>query len=132
VVLTVAAIGIVPMQLRHQPWLESWAQQIRSTVEPGGVNDPTSGARYRFEIMNVHVLLHGFIRNDYAVRWIGAIILTPLSVVYVAAVRRADRAQRLDERLALAALAALSLLPFYHKEYDAVLLVIALAWAMAA
>src|SRR5262249_11747364 len=49
--LLIAVIGIAPMQLQHHPWLDQWRQQVQLTVEPGGVNDPTFGARFRFEML---------------------------------------------------------------------------------
>jgi hypothetical protein len=133
IVAVVAAVGIAPMEARHFPWLSSWRNQIASTVVPGGMNDPNFSGRYRFEILNVHVLLHGFLQNEPAIRLIGGAIVAALLALYLAALARAGRGQnRSDELLALAALSGLTLIPVYHKIYDASILVFALVWAIAA
>jgi hypothetical protein len=132
VVTIIAMIGIAPLEARHFPWIASWKHQIASTVVPGGTNDPTVGGRYRFEILNIHVLLHGFLANESLIRLIGGMIVAALLAMYLAALARTGRAPaRRDELLALGVLAALTLIPVYHKLYDASILVFALAWAIA-
>jgi hypothetical protein len=52
-------------------------------------------------------------------------LLAAFYIVLLARLRNAE-----DQLLPLAALAVLTLLPVYHKAYDATLLVLALAWAL--
>jgi hypothetical protein len=89
-------------------------------------------------MIDLRVWLYALLGTHDFVATKGSIISTVLAAVYVALLARARPTDRVggdkrdDQLLPLAALAALTLLPVYHKLYDAVLLVLALAWALRA
>lgn len=132
-VLITAALNlaaIVPMQLQGHPWLSDWIRNVQLSTAPGGPNDPTSSNPWRNHMIDLRVWLFTLFDQRELVVAKGLIISLLLAVSYVALlVRRRDTP---DGLLPLATLCALTLLPVYHRAYDAALLLPALAWAVPA
>lgn len=128
--LAVFAALNVPVMLWVAHVSPHWIHELRSNLAafsvPGGLNDPSpasSGAHGIGMMINLQTAL-SFFRNDSGFYNPAAYLLCgALLVVWIAAVVRAWPTPR-RTWLALAAVAPLSLLPMYHRQGDATLLLL--------
>jgi len=122
------AVGLLWLQSNHVPWFENYARDNRILFETGKLGNFTAINPIRFGLINLQVALYPLINNmewtnDIA-RTAGAILLIGWQVGFVLAREHAD-----CELLELGALSVSSLLPIYHRFYDASLLILPLCWA---
>jgi hypothetical protein len=113
-------------------WLvaPNWIQELHSNIlkfsAHGGINDPglaSSGAHGLAMVISLQSVISIF-RDDPRVYNLGSyLVCTPLLLVWAFITLR-SRATPARAWLALAAIAALSMLPVYHRQYDAKLLVL--------
>jgi hypothetical protein len=120
------AVGLFRLEFGHTPWLANYLNDNRVLLESGILANFTPVNPMRFGLINLQVILYSFVgsvrlTNDLAVS-VGAILL----VVWLIGTRR--RAGNDLELLDLSAIAVISLLPVYHRFYDAALLVLPLCW----
>jgi len=147
-IVTAGAIGLtalIAMQMSHPDWLTAWRSSIAASTQIGGVNDYSWAGEYRDEIIDLKLLLVSAIHDPVALRVTILCITAALLASFVRAFPRTPRPAQPAELtthdsqltisrtnlLALAALSAIALLPIYHRVYDATLLTLALAWALA-
>jgi hypothetical protein len=127
---TIFAAALVAMRMSHIDWLNGWERSIAITTRMGGVNDYGWAGDYRDEIMDMKILLVSVFHNSNLLRIAVDCMVLVLVVLYLRVFRRAP-ANDLDELIMIAGLTALSLLPMYHRVYDAALLTTGFAWALA-
>ena len=126
-------LAIVPMELRGIPWRADWSRNLALATAPGGANDPSATGPWRNQMIDLRAWLFALLDRSDVVTTCGLVLSMLLVAAYVTLITRARGAERDrpdDELLPLAALMALTLLPVYHKLYDATVLVLALAWAL--
>ncbi len=128
ILLNLAAAA--PMQLRGIPWLADWSRNVALGVAPGAPNDPTSTGPWRNQMIDLRAWLFTITDHRALVMAKALVASLLLAGAYVALLTRARPGSR--RLLPLAALVAISLLPVYHRVYDAVLLLLALGWAIRA
>ena len=130
----VTLLAIVPMELRGIPWWSDWSRNLALAIAPGGPNDATATGPWRNQMIDLRAWLFALLDRRELVGAIGVAMSMLLIAAYATFVTRArtreSERRRPDELLPLAALMALTLLPVYHKLYDATVLVLVLAWAM--
>jgi len=128
--LAIVDVSLVGMRVMHVDWMTGWTQSIAQTGLAGGVNDYHFTGPYRDEIMDLKMLL---ISLPISARTIQLAIGTVALVFTLSYFRSTWRTARTDrsELLALGTLCAISLLPIYHRVYDATILTIALAWILS-
>lgn len=125
----VLGAGVWRLHLAHVPWETWWADNLhRFTLTDDG--DPTRGNPLRFQLLNLQYLFHTWTENRSAVNMavkgvVGMLALAYLLVDWRKPIHRGDTCT-------LACVAAAALLVVYHRSYDAVILVFALAWCVAA
>jgi hypothetical protein len=127
-------VAIAPMQVRGYPWFEDWTRNIAIGNDAGGPNDPTPSGPWRYQMIHLKLWLWTMLDSRAAVTVTVVVLCGLLAGGYIAMLWRV-RSRVLGQAgdlLPLAALCALTLLPVYHKLYDAVLLVPVLAWAICA
>ena len=108
----------------------NWVQELHSNILAfsvhGGINDPglaSSGAHGLAMVISLQSIISVF-RDDSRVYNLGSyLVSTPLLLAWVFITLR-FRTTPARAWLALAAIAALSMLPVYHREYDAKLLLL--------
>jgi hypothetical protein len=136
VIALLAAVSLTAMQLSHVNWMNGWYHNVQQTLAQGGVNDRAPSGPFRDEIIDLQTLLTSILDRDAALRVSAACVIALLIAWYVRSyprsLRRPAEASGSRELLPLAALAALSLMAVYHRVYDAAILTLALAWALAA
>ncbi len=124
-----AAFGLLRLELGHTPWLSNYLSDNHILLETGVLGNFTPINPTRFGLINLQVALYpivGSVRVTNAVAMaVGAFLL---AVWIVSVVRRESRDD--VELLDLSAIAVISLLPVYHRFYDATLLVLPLCWAL--
>jgi hypothetical protein len=124
----VGAVGLLWLGINHTPWFENYVRDNRILFATGKLGNFTEVNPIRFGLINLQVALYPLIgnvewTNDVA-RGIGLLLLMCWLVGFTLA-----REHENCELLELGALAVCSLLPIYHRFYDASLLVLPVCWA---
>jgi hypothetical protein len=128
--LALCDAALLAMRFSHVDWIGGWTHSIALTTRPGGVNDYGFAAAFRDEIVDLKMLLVGVVGDPLMLRLIVSCVVLVLGGLFARFHLRSDRRDGPGQLLALAALSAISLLPVYHRVYDAALLTMALAWAV--
>jgi hypothetical protein len=109
-------------------WLAEWHENLAVFSARGGINDPgpaSTGGHGLAMVISLQSIL-SFFRDDPHFYNMGSYIVTaPLLVIWVIVTLR-GRISPSRTWLALASIAAISMLPVYHREYDAKLLLLTL------
>jgi hypothetical protein len=124
-----AGFGLFRLEVGHTPWLGNYFNDNRVLLESGILANFTPVNPMRFGLINLQVLLYLFVGS---VRWANDLALlvgVVLLMVWLRGMWR-RRAEEDFELLDLSAIAVISLLPVYHRFYDAALLVLPLGWAL--
>ena len=125
------ALGLLRMALAHTPWLANYLKDNQVLLESGILSHFTPANPMRFGLINLQVVLYSLVGSvSVANRLAVSIGATFLVVWLVVILRRNRRDEEELELLDAGAIAVLSLLPIYHRFYDAALLVLPLCWAM--
>jgi Glycosyltransferase family 87 len=124
----IAVIAIGRLLLTGIPWLTSYVENSRSIFAPGAINDFTGANPIWFQMVNLQIAFHPLLRSiggtNLCARGVGAVLMCGWLWLEV----KTDRSS--SSLLSLSTLAVISLLPFYHRSYDAALVVFPLAWAL--
>lgn len=125
-------IAILRMGPLNMGWTLDVFNWIKLASQPGSIIDPSSGNPARFQMIQLPVLLFTMISDPRTVmiaNWVicGLLLLTVAGLIY-----RNTRLQPnpSPDLLSISLLAAVFLLPFYHRFPDAMLLLLAGAWAV--
>jgi hypothetical protein len=125
----IGVMALAAMKITHIDWMTGWKHSIEATQVLNAVNDYGWGNKFRDEIIDLKLLLVSAIHDPKMLKIaIGVAMLVLLAWYAVTFFKR--KWNGVDELLPLAALAAISLLPIYHRVYDVTLLTLALAWAI--
>ena len=130
IVATFAAVGLIRLAASSTPWLENYLYDGRVLLGPGSLGDFTEKDPLRFGLVNFQVAAYTILQNrDYA-------IVAAFAVAAIAGLIWLFlffwRASHHDALLEMSTLAVLSLIPVYHRFYDAALLIFPLAWSITA
>jgi|SRR5271156_375557 len=128
----IAALGLLRLEIGHTPWLSNYLNDNHVLLETGVLGNFTVINPTRFGLINLQVALYplfGSVRETNAIAMAVGVILIVLWIIHVCT--RTGEIKPLDdsELLDLSAIAVISLLPVYHRFYDATLLVLPLCWA---
>jgi hypothetical protein len=129
VVLTAALLAIVRLAVSGTPWLQNYRTDNKVLLVSGILADFTERNPLRFSLINLQVLFYAIWHQAGAANAFAIGLSTVLFVIWVALLLRTRR-ENDDALLALGAVAVLSLLPVYHRLYDALLLIIPLCWSL--
>ena len=144
--IAATAAGMARLWSAGRPVLGGLLANARGSAAVGAINDPAWTGPNRFSMVNLQVLLHTAIGSRTIVTALTAAAVLATAAAFALAVVRhrramvdpvADPAGDLDGLPArglaeLAFVAVWMLLPVYHRWYDGGLLVLVLAWAVAA
>lgn len=122
-----SALAIVPMTLRGTPWLAGWLENLAFGASPGGLNSTLIENPARFHLLNLQVIFQGISGGD---TWANAAAIFVTMALAAWFAWRRIHARETDELLFASAVGILTLLPVYHRFYDAVLMLLPLAWAI--
>jgi len=107
-------------------WIHHYFQNNRLFFSANRVDDFTEMNPIRFTLVNLQVLIYAFVKNAFAANAVALAIGGVLFALWSWLVwkRQAKETDFLD----LSALLILSILPIYHRFYDAGLLILPLYW----
>jgi hypothetical protein len=125
---TVIALAMARLAIAHVDWLSNYKLANRVLFTTGILGDFTDRNPMRFGLVNLQVGLYAFLHSRQAANVSAVILSLLLFAVWVALISKMPRR---DDLLCLGALVALSLLPAYHRFYDAALLIIPLCYLLA-
>jgi hypothetical protein len=108
-------------------WLASFLAVNWGMFSPGGVNDFSSANPIRFDLVNLQVVLSQFVTSPQLAQYL-SITVTLIALLLWLWFRRRVPEQPVLLDVAIASL--ITLLPVYHRFYDASLLIFAVAWAV--
>jgi hypothetical protein len=104
-------------------WLTELAANLGSFSRPGGMNDP-SGGHGACLLTNLQTVTSFFWSDAHAYDLASYLLCTPLFLFWIYLTLRARTSTKMLW-LALASASALTLLPVYHRQYDAKLILLA-------
>jgi hypothetical protein len=122
-------VGLLRLEISHTLWFANYLNDNHILLESGILANFTQVNPMRFGLLNLQVVLYSISGSvslaNHGAELVGALFL----VVWVVLVanRRNDELKLLD----LSAIAVASLLPVYHRFYDAALLALPLCWTFA-
>ena len=137
--LVMVAIGL-PSVLWVWHVSPHWVQELHSNIlafaAHGGFGDPgpaSTGSHGAGRMINLQTVFSVFLDDPRIYNLVSYLICVPLLIVWAVTILR-SRPSPKRAWLALAAIAALSMLPVYHRQYDAKLLLLtvpacAMLWA---
>ena len=105
-------------------WLQEFSANLAAYSGPGAINDPR-GPHGACLMTNLQTVTSFFWQDQKTYNLISYVVCAPLLLWWVYLAFRA-RASRKATWLALAPISALSVLPVYHRQYDAKLILLAL------
>jgi Glycosyltransferase family 87 len=127
--VTLAFIGISVLVVHGTPWLENYKYDNRMLFAKGSLGDYTEANPIRFSLINLQVLLYIFWPDRTGANLVSLALVLALGLVWLLLFWRCKEEPD-SEFLALSALLVLTLLPIYHRFYDATLLIFPLAWSL--
>ncbi|HEY4904185.1 MAG TPA: glycosyltransferase family 87 protein [Candidatus Sulfotelmatobacter sp.] len=133
--LTALITAVAASWLTHErvAWIASYIENNRKILAPGGLADFTSADPLRFNLVNTQVLFYSLLGSISLAQWLSLFLPAALFAIWLLLyVKRKSQSPEVVERefLEISALFVLSLLPVYHRFYDAGLLLWPLAWAL--
>jgi hypothetical protein len=124
----IAVIAIGRLLLVGTPWLTSYVENSRSIFAPGAINDFTAANPVWFQMVNLQIAFHPLLRSIGGTNPCAIGIPAVLMSGWLWLAVKTDQSS--SALLSLSTLAVISLLPIYHRSYDAALVVFPLAWAL--
>jgi len=104
-------------------WPSAMSKNIAGSALPGNVNDPGPGSYDAIIIADLHPVVALFNNTPEVYQGVSWVIGGGLLLVWLSVALRAPSSLRRD-LLGVAAIACLSLLPIYHRDYDTRLLIL--------
>lgn len=129
-VAILAALAILHLTVTHTPWIDSYRYDNRILFAHGSLGDFTEANPIRFGLINLQVLLYVFLSDRTTANVLAFIVVAVLGLFWLFLIRRRHGSELC--LLDLSAMVVLSLLPVYHRLYDASLLIFPLAWSLTA
>jgi hypothetical protein len=107
-------------------WFAKWQSNMAAFAVHGGINDPgpaSIGAHGLAMVISLQSIVSVFTDDPRVYNWVSYLVCAPLFAA-LALIALRTRTTQTRAWLALAAIAALTMLPVYHRQYDAKLLLL--------
>jgi MFS family permease len=127
VVVTTALLAIARLAISGTPWLQNYRLDNKVLLATGILSDFTERNPIRFSLINLQVLFYAILHHAVVANVLALAVSATLFGIWVWLVLRN---RSLVALLPMGTLAVLSLLPVYHRLYDAFLLVFPLCWSL--
>lgn len=127
-IAVLAITAVVRLAASHSPWMATYLSDNRILFAKESLGDFTESNQIRYGLINLQLLTYVFLHDR---GWADAVALAvggTLVVIWLILMRR--RTCKETSLLELGTLLVISLLPMYHRFYDASLLVFPLAWSV--
>lgn len=109
--------------LTKTPWIANYRSDNHVLLQTGILSDFTERNPLRFGLVNLQVLFYALLKHPATINILAAAVTAAIFLILLW--RRTE-----DHLLELSSVAVLSLLPIYHRFYDASLLVLPLCWSL--
>jgi len=126
--VTLAAAAALRLSLAHVSWLASYELDNRALFFDGVLGDFTVRKPTRFGLVNLQVALYPLVRSREITNLMVLILVAVLVAIAIMAMLKSRLS---DDLLCLSTICVVSLLPIYHRFYDAALLIIPLSWLVS-
>jgi hypothetical protein len=129
---TTAALNLVAvlyLQLRGASWIRDYLRNAKGFVAANPIDDFSTINPSRFTLINLQVPFFSITGNSSLSNLLAFAVGSLLLCAWLYWATR--RSAQSDALLLLGAVSVLSLLPVYHRFYDAALLVVPLCWCIA-
>jgi hypothetical protein len=123
----IASVGILRLEISGVQWLAGFLRNAREFVVVTRTVDFTDADPIRFTMINLQVLFYA-LGGSAVIARLGALVA---GVSLLAAWVWFSFKSKSPELLTLAALVMISVLPSYHRNYDAVVLIFPLCWMLS-
>jgi hypothetical protein len=128
--IMITLVAIMRLGIYNFEWLFSLKDNLNSTLTISGSSDPSNV--YNFPLLNIHYLLNMVTTNHYAVNTIIILLILVQVVIFIKYYNNGCIKSNVVyvDLLHLSIITVFSILPFYHRFYDASLLVFPIAFAI--
>lgn len=127
----ITLVAVLWLQIRGVSWIHDYLRNLRGFAAQNRIDDFTAANPIRFLLINLQVLFYSFTRSARSANFLafagGAVLIC--AWMYLCFKNRSRQNQ--TSLLSLGTIAVISLLPVYHRFYDATLLVIPLSWCLS-
>jgi hypothetical protein len=122
-------IAVLYLWLRGAAWMQDYLHNAKGFVTANTIDDFSGANPIRFTLINLQVPFFSITGHSSSANLLAFAVGGLLLCVWVYWI--ATTRQHGQELLPLGAIAIISLLPVYHRFYDAVLLVVPLCWCLS-
>jgi Glycosyltransferase family 87 len=122
------AVALLHMQAGHTPWVGNYVADNHALVSGGVLTDFTARNPTRWGLINLQVLSYALLGDRLTANESSWLIFGVMGSVWLFLAIQRRSQNDADPLLDLSAMVVVSLLPIYHRFYDAVVLFIPLAW----
>jgi hypothetical protein len=129
VVVAITAVALTRLQVSHVVWLRDYMNDNRALLSSGALSDFTPANPIRFGLVNLQIVSYQLVRTRLGANLVAMTVVGAMFGAWLFFRLRAKGRQ--PQVLTLSALAVLSLLPLYHRFYDAALLILPMGWYIA-
>ena len=124
-----AILAMARLAIGGSPWFQNYRIDNKVLLVSGILADFTERNPLRYSLINLQVLFYAMLRDRISANIFALVISAILFGIWLwLLLRRGIRNS--DALLAVSTLAVLSLLPIYHRFYDAYLLIFPLCWSV--
>jgi hypothetical protein len=129
-VAVVFALAVIRLTISGTPWLQNYLYDNRVLFASGSLGDFTEHGPLRFGLINLQVVTYAILGDRDLANLAAFAVAGIMGLAWLFLFSR--RSHQPDALLHLSTIAVLSLLPVYHRLYDASLLILPLAWSFTA
>jgi hypothetical protein len=115
--------------LRGASWIQDYLQNAKGFVSANSIDDFSSANPSRFTLINLQVPFFSLTGHSSSANYLALAVGGTLLLAWLYWVFKGD--EQGSGLLPLGAIAIISLLPVYHRFYDAALLALPLCWCMS-
>ena len=120
-------VAILYLWLRGVSWLQGYLNNARGFVSANKIDDFSTANPGRFSLINLQVPMFSMTGHSSSANLLALAISAGLICAWLYWMLKRKRE---SELLSLGAISVISLLPVYHRFYDAALLVVPLCWCL--
>jgi MFS family permease len=124
IALLLAGAAWLRLSAPSRPWRAELSQQIRTSQQPGAINDPSTANPFSEELVNAQAAWALVTRNPLTYNLLSYVLFAGLLVLFVIRTWRGAGTST-GMFCALGAIACIGMLPVYHRVYDLLILFIA-------
>ncbi len=124
------AVAVIRLSVSGVSWVPSYLYDSKVLFAPGSLGDFTELDPMRFGLVNLQIPIYAIFGHRQMTNIAAALVALTMGLVWLFLINR--RGGGRNELLELSAIAVISLLPVYHRLYDASLLIFPLVWSFTA